>query len=138
MITGAAQMDAGILVVSAPDGPQEQTREHLILAREVGIPQLVVFMNKVDVASDPDLLDLVESEIRDLISKYGFKGESVPVVKGSAKLALEEPADKATDIGRKAIMKLVEHLDAVPSPLRALDKPFLMPIEEVFRYFFLH
>lgn len=132
MITGAAQMDAGILVVSAPDGPQEQTREHLILAREVGIPQLVVFMNKVDVANDPDLLELVEGEIRELVSKYGYKGETIPVVRGSAKLALEETADKATDIGRKAVQKLVAALDALPSPARALDKPFLMPIEDVF------
>eukprot|EP01115_Flamella_aegyptia_P007269 TRINITY_DN3015_c0_g1_i1.p1 TRINITY_DN3015_c0_g1~~TRINITY_DN3015_c0_g1_i1.p1 ORF type:complete len:463 (-),score=159.51 TRINITY_DN3015_c0_g1_i1:33-1391(-) len=132
MITGAAQMDAGILVVSAPDGPQEQTREHLILAREVGIPQLVVFMNKMDMAQDPELVEMVEMETRELLTSYGFKGDKVPIVKGSAKLALEETPDKATDIGRKALLKLVQALDDVPAPARALDKPFLMAIEDVF------
>ncbi len=132
MITGAAQMDIGILVVSSPDGPQEQTREHLILAREVGIPRLVVFMNKMDAASDPELVELVELEVRDLASKYGFDGKELPIVKGAAKLALEESLDKATDIGRKSIGKLLDALDATPSPSRAIDKPFLMPIEDVF------
>jgi elongation factor Tu len=111
MITGAAQMDIGILVVSAPDGPQEQTREHLILAREVGIPRLVVFMNKMDTASDPDLVELVEMEIRDLASKYGFPGQDIPIVKGSAKLALDETPDKSSEIGRKGIFRL---LDVIP------------------------
>lgn len=133
MITGAVQMDGGILVVSAPDGPQEQTREHLILAREVGIPSLVVYMNKVDVATDPDLLELVEGEIRDLMTQYGFKGDTVQVIKGSAKNALEETPDKATEIGRKSIDRLLDALDNhLPLPSRALDKPFLLPIEDVF------
>jgi len=132
MITGAAQMDAGILVVSGPDGPQEQTREHLILAREVGIPQLVVWMNKMDVATDPELTELVEMEIRELLTSYGFKGDKVPIVKGSAKLALEEPADKPSEVGRKALAKLLTALDNVPSPQRPTDKPFLLPIEDVF------
>jgi len=132
MITGAAQMDGGILVVSAPDGPQEQTREHLILAREVGIPNLVVFLNKMDVAKDPDLVELVELEVRDLMKAYGFPGDSVTVVKGSATLALEENASNATDIGRGGIKRLLDALDALPTPPRPLDKPFLMPIEDVF------
>jgi len=133
MITGAAQMDGGILVVSGPDGPQEQTREHLILAREVGIPSLVVWMNKMDVAKDPELIELVEEEIRSLLTTYGFKGEEVPIIKGSAKLALEEPADKPSELGRNALGKLLKALDEyVPTPARPLDKPFLMPIEEVF------
>jgi len=132
MITGAAQMDGGILVVSGPDGPQEQTREHLILAREVGIPNLVVWMNKMDVAPDKELVDLVEMEIRELLTAYGFKGDKVPIVKGSAKLALEEPKDKPTDVGRNAIGKLIDELDKLPLPARPLDKPFLMPIEDIF------
>eukprot|EP01116_Phalansterium_solitarium_P011620 TRINITY_DN27361_c0_g1_i1.p1 TRINITY_DN27361_c0_g1~~TRINITY_DN27361_c0_g1_i1.p1 ORF type:complete len:439 (+),score=146.05 TRINITY_DN27361_c0_g1_i1:117-1433(+) len=132
MITGAAQMDGGILVVSAADGPQEQTREHLILAREVGIPNLVVFMNKMDNATDPELVELVEMEIREMCSMYGFKGDEIPIVKGSAKTALDEPASAPTDLGRNSIMKLVEALDKLPLPKRALDKPFLMPIEDVF------
>jgi len=133
MITGAVQMDSGILVVSAPDGPQEQTREHLILAKEVGIPSLVVFMNKCDVATDPDLLELVEGEIRDLLTTYGFKGDEAPVIRGSAKLALEESLDKASEVGRKSIDRLMEALDTkISLPPRALDKPFLMPIEDVF------
>jgi len=130
MITGAAQMDAGILVVSGPDGPQEQTREHLILAREVGIPNLVVWMNKMDVAPDPELVELVEMEIRELLTTYGFKGSDIPIVKGSAKLALEESTP--SDLGRKAVGKLLDALDALPSPIRPLDKPFLMPVEDVF------
>jgi elongation factor Tu len=133
MITGAAQMDGGILVVSAPDGPQEQTREHLILAREVGIPSLVVFMNKMDAVPDPELAELVEVEIRDLLSQYGFPGDKVPVVKGAAKMALEEAPDKGTDLGRKAVLKLMETVDSyIPTPKRPIDKPFLMPIEDVF------
>jgi len=133
MITGAVQMDSGILVVSAPDGPQEQTREHLILAKEVGIPSLVVFMNKCDVATDPDLLELVEGEIRELLTTYGFKGETAPVIRGSAKMALEETLDKASEVGRKSIDRLMEALDTkISLPPRALDKPFLMPIEDVF------
>jgi len=133
MITGAAQMDGGILVVSAPDGPQEQTREHLILAREVGIPSLVVYMNKCDVATDKDLLELVEGEIRDLMSQYGFKGDKAAVIKGSAKLALEETPDKVTDVGRGSINRLLDALDnSLPTPPRDLDKPFLMAIEDIF------
>lgn len=133
MITGAVQMDGGILVVSAPDGPQQQTREHLILAREVGIPNLVVFMNKCDIATDPDLLELVEAEIRDLMASYGYTGDRVKVIKGSAKLALEETNDKSTELGRGSIDRLLNALDNdLPVPPRALDKPFLMPIEDVF------
>ncbi len=132
MITGAAQMDSGILVVSGPDGPQEQTREHLILAREVGIPNLVVWMNKMDVAPDKELVDLVEMEIRELLTTYGFKGDKTPIVKGSAKVALEEPKDQPTEIGRIALGKLMDELDKLPLPPRPLDKPFLMPIEDIF------
>jgi len=132
MITGAAQMDSAILVVSANDGPQEQTREHLILAREVGIPKVVVFMNKMDLAKDKELVELVEMEIRELLSKYGFEGDTAAVVKGSAKLALEEKPNEPTDVGRNSVMKLTEALDNLPTPSRALDKPFLMPIEDVF------
>jgi elongation factor Tu len=122
----------GILVVSGPDGPQEQTREHLILAREVGIPSLVVWMNKMDVAADKELVELVEMEIRELLTTYGFKGDQVPIVKGSAKLALEEPVDKPTELGRLALLKLLQELDNLALPGRPLDKPFLMPIEDVF------
>jgi len=132
MITGAAQMDGGILVVSGPDGPQEQTREHLILAREVGIPNLVVWMNKMDIAADKELVDLVEMEIRELLTNYGFRGDSVSIIKGSAKQALEEPKDKPTNIGRIALQKLLDELDKLPLPPRPLDKPFLMPIEDTF------
>jgi elongation factor Tu len=102
------------------------------LAREVGIPQLVVFMNKMDVATDPELVELVEMEIRELLTAYGFKGDQIPIIKGAAKLALDEPVDKGTDIGRGAILKLLQALDSVPSPSRPLDKPFLMPVEDVF------
>jgi len=133
MITGAAQMDGGILVVSAPDGPQEQTREHLILAREVGIPSLVVFMNKMDNVADIELAELVEEEIRDLITQYGFPGAKIPITKGAAKIALEEPVDKPTDLGRKSIEALMKTVDDfIPTPPRPLDKPFLMPIEDVY------
>lgn len=130
MITGAAQMDIGILVVSAVDGPQEQTREHLILSREVGIPSLVIFMNKMDNTKDPELVDLVEEEVRELATQYGFNGAQLPVVRGSAKTALEETT--ISEIGSKAIFKLVDTLDSIPLPPRPIDKPFLMPIEDVF------
>ena len=128
MITGAAQMDGGILVVSAADGPMPQTREHILLARQVGVPALVVFMNKVDMVDDAELLDLVEMEIRDLLTQYDFPGDEVPIVKGSAKLALEgDPVHEAN------IMKLMEAVDSyIPIPERPIDQPFLMPVEDVF------
>jgi elongation factor Tu len=130
MITGAAQMDGAILVVSAADGPMPQTREHILLARQVGVPAIVVFMNKVDMVDDKELLDLVELEVRELLSKYEFPGDTIPIVKGSALKALE---GDASDIGEGAIMKLMEACDTyIPEPQRAVDKPFLMPIEDVF------
>ncbi len=130
MITGAAQMDGAILVVSAADGPMPQTREHILLARQVGVPALVVYMNKVDLLDDPELLELVELEIRELLSKYDFPGDDIPVVKGSAKLALDD--DKG-ELGRLSILKLMEAVDAsIPLPERPRDQPFLMPIEDVF------
>src|SRR5271165_6946854 len=130
MITGAAQMDGAILVVSAADGPMPQTREHILLARQVGVPALVVYMNKVDLLDDPELLELVELEIRELLSKYDFPGDDIPIVKGSAKLALED--DKG-ELGRESILKLMEAVDAsIPLPERPRDQPFLMPIEDVF------
>ncbi len=130
MITGAAQMDGGILVVSAADGPMPQTREHILLARQVGVPALVVFMNKVDMVDDAELLDLVELEVRELLSSYGFPGDDIPVVKGSALCALESRDDA---IGRDAILKLMAEVDRyIPQPERAKDRPFLMPIEDVF------
>ena len=130
MITGAAQMDGGILVVSAADGPMPQTREHILLARQVGVPAIVVFMNKVDMVDDAELLDLVELEVRELLSKYEFPGDSIPIVKGSALKALEGDAG---DIGEGAIMKLMEACDTyIPQPARAVDKTFLMPVEDVF------
>ena len=130
MITGAAQMDGAILVVSAADGPMPQTREHILLARQVGVPAIVVFMNKVDMVDDKELLDLVELEVRELLSKYEFPGDSIPIVKGSALKALE---GDTSDIGEGAIMKLMEACDTyIPEPQRAIDKPFLMPIEDVF------
>jgi len=130
MITGAAQMDGAILVVSAADGPMPQTREHILLARQVGVPALVVFMNKVDMVDDAELLDLVELEVRDLLTKYGFDGDKIAIVKGSALAALEGKND---EIGKSAIMKLMEAVDAnVPQPERPVDKPFIMPIEDVF------
>ncbi|MFV0627527.1 MAG: elongation factor Tu [Alphaproteobacteria bacterium] len=130
MITGAAQMDGGILVVSSADGPMPQTREHILLARQVGVPALVVFMNKVDQVDDEELLELVEMEIRDLLSSYEFPGDEIPVVKGSALAALE---DKTPEIGKNAIIALMDAVDAyIPQPERAVDKPFLMPIEDVF------
>lgn len=128
MITGAAQMDAAILVVSAPDGPMPQTREHILLAKQVGVPYIVVFMNKCDQVSDPDLLELVEEEIRDLLTKNDYPGKDTPIIKGSALKALDGDAD-----AKKAIFDLVEALDTyVPEPVRETDKPFLMPVEDVF------
>jgi elongation factor Tu len=130
MITGAAQMDGGILVVSAADGPMPQTREHILLARQVGVPALVVFLNKVDMVDDAELLELVELEVRELLSSYGFPGDDIPVVKGSALCALESRDDK---IGREAILELMKAVDEyIPQPERAIDQPFLMPIEDVF------
>jgi len=130
MITGAAQMDGGILVVSAADGPMPQTREHILLARQVGVPALVVFMNKCDMVDDADLLELVEVEIRDLLSKYGFPGDKIPIIKGSALKALE--GDKGP-LGAEAINKLMEAVDSyIPQAAREVDKPFLMPVEDVF------
>ena len=130
MITGAAQMDGGILVVSAADGPMPQTREHILLARQVGVPALVVFLNKCDMVDDAELLELVEMEVRELLSSYGFPGDDIPIVKGSALCALE---DKNPELGREAILKLMEAVDAyIPQPERPKDKPFLMPIEDVF------
>lgn len=130
MITGAAQMDGAILVVSAADGPMPQTREHILLARQVGVPAIVVFMNKVDMVDDAELLELVELEIRELLSKYEFPGDDIPIVKGSALKALE--GDKS-DIGVPAVVKLIAEVDRyVPEPQRLTEKPFLMPIEDVF------
>ncbi len=129
MITGAAQMDGAILVVSAADGPMPQTREHILLARQVGVPAIVVFMNKMDMA-DKDLVELVEMEIRDLLKSYKFPGDEIPIVKGSALCALE---DKQAEIGEQAVLKLMEAVDSyIPQPKREVDKPFLMPIEDVF------
>jgi elongation factor Tu len=130
MITGAAQMDGAILVVSAADGPMPQTREHILLARQVGVPYIVVYMNKCDMVDDAELLELVELEVRELLSKYDFPGDTIPIVKGAAKLALE--GDKG-ELGEQSIMKLAEALDSyIPQPKRAIDQPFLMPIEDVF------
>jgi len=130
MITGAAQMDGAILVVSAADGPMPQTREHILLARQVGVPALVVFMNKVDMVDDPELLDLVELEVRELLSSYQFPGDQIPVVRGSALCALE---DREPELGKQAILKLMEAVDGyIPQPERPKDLPFLMPIEDVF------
>ena len=130
MITGAAQMDGAILVVSANDGPMPQTREHILLARQVGVPAIVVFMNKVDMVDDPELLDLVEMEIRDLLSSYQFPGDDIPIIRGSALAALE---GRDAPIGKEAIVKLMEAVDSyIPQPDRPIDKDFLMPIEDVF------
>jgi len=130
MITGAAQMDGAVLVVSAADGPMPQTREHVLLARQVNVPHIVVFLNKVDQVDDEELLELVELEVRELLSKYDFPGDDIPIVKGSALKALENPGD---DAANACIDELMEALDAtIPEPERALDKPFLMPIEDVF------
>jgi elongation factor Tu len=130
MITGAAQMDGAILVVSAADGPMPQTREHILLARQVGVPALVVFMNKVDMVDDPELLDLVEMEVRELLTSYQYPGDDIPIIRGSALAALE---NKTPEIGHDAILKLMEAVDKyIPQPERAKDQPFLMPIEDVF------
>jgi elongation factor Tu len=130
MITGAAQMDGAILVCSAADGPMPQTREHILLARQVGVPYVVVFLNKCDMVDDAELLELVEMEVRELLSKYDFPGDDVPIIKGSALKALE--GDKG-ELGEQAIMQLADALDNyIPEPQRAIDKPFLLPIEDVF------
>jgi len=130
MITGAAQMDGAILVCSAADGPMPQTREHILLARQVGVPYIIVFLNKCDMVDDAELLELVEMEVRELLSKYEFPGDDLPIIRGSAKLALE--GDKG-DLGEGAIMKLAEALDTyIPTPERAIDGAFLMPVEDVF------
>jgi elongation factor Tu len=133
MITGAAQMDGAILVVSAADGPMPQTREHILLARQVGVPYIVVYMNKTDMVDDPELLDLVELEVRELLSKYQFPGDKIPVVKGSALKAIESTSTDPAAAEYKSIMELMEAVDSyVPTPERPIDKPFLMPIEDVF------
>ena len=130
MITGAAQMDGGILVVNAADGPMPQTREHILLARQVGVPALVVYLNKVDQVDDAELLDLVEMEVRELLSSYDFPGDDIPIVKGSALAAVE---DRDEEIGKKSIEELMAKVDEyIPAPTRELDKPFLMPVEDVF------
>jgi len=130
MITGAAQMDGAILVVSAADGPMPQTREHILLARQVGVPSLVVYMNKVDMVDDPELLELVELEVRELLSSYDFPGDDIPVIQGSALCALE---GREPEVGQKSIEALMEAVDSyIPQPERAKDRPFLMPIEDVF------
>jgi elongation factor Tu len=130
MITGAAQMDGAILVCSAADGPMPQTREHILLARQVGVPYIIVFLNKCDMVDDAELLELVEMEVRELLSKYEFPGDDLPIIKGSAKLALEGDAG---ELGEMAIMKLAEALDTyIPTPERAIDGAFLMPVEDVF------
>jgi len=130
MITGAAQMDGAILVCSAADGPMPQTREHILLARQVGVPALVVFLNKVDMVDDAELLELVEMEVRDLLSSYNFPGDDIPIIKGSALAAVE---DRDAEIGQNAILELMKAVDEyIPTPERPLDKPFLMPVEDVF------
>jgi len=131
MVTGAAQMDGAILVVSAPDGPMPQTREHILLARQVGVPAVVVFLNKIDQVDDPELVDLVEAEIRELLNKYQFPGDKTPIIRGSALKALE--AKSKDDEATKPIVELVNTLDSyIPEPVRETDKPFLMPIEDIF------
>jgi len=131
MITGAAQMDGAILVVSAPDGAMPQTREHILLARQVGVPAIIVFLNKIDMVEDPEIVDLVESEVRELLKKYGFPGDEIPVVRGSALKALE--AKSLDDPYAKGILELIEKIDDYfPEPVRDIDKPFLMPIEDIF------
>ena len=137
MITGAAQMDGAILVVSAPDGPMPQTREHILLARQVGVPYIVVFMNKTDMMDDPELLELVEMEIRELLSSYNFPGDEIPIIKGSALKALEYVQNGGTDVDNapecKCIWELMDAVDSyIPEPARATDQPFLMPVEDVF------
>ena len=130
MITGAAQMDGAILVVSAADGPMPQTREHILLARQVGVPYIIVYLNKADMVDDAELLELVEMEVRELLSKYQFPGDKTPIVTGSAKMAME---GDTSDMGEGSIMKLAEALDSyIPQPQRLIDGPFLMPVEDVF------
>ena len=130
MITGAAQMDGAILVCSAADGPMPQTREHILLARQVGVPYIIVYLNKCDMVDDEELLELVEMEVRELLSKYEFPGDDVPIVKGSALKALE---GDTSDIGEASIFRLADALDSyIPTPERTIDKPFLLPIEDVF------
>ncbi len=130
MITGAAQMDGAILVVSAADGPMPQTREHILLARQVGVPALVVFLNKIDLVDDPELLELVELEIRELLTKYGFPGDEIPIIRGASKPALDNPSDPKAN---KCIGELMDAIDSyIPEPVREIDKPFLMAIEDVF------
>ncbi len=136
MITGAAQMDGAILVVSAADGPMPQTREHILLARQVGVPYIIVYMNKVDMVDDPELLDLVELEVRDLLSKYDFPGDEIPVIRGSALEAMTKGADLSVPYEApefKSVLELMEAVDTyIPDPVRDIDKPFLMPVEDVF------
>ena len=133
MITGAAQMDGAILVVSAPDGPMPQTREHILLARQVEVPSMVVFLNKVDMLDDEELLELVELEVRELLSSYEFPGEEIPVIRGSALAALESGSEDPADAAYAPILELMAAVDSyIPTPARAIDKPFLMPIEDVF------
>jgi elongation factor Tu len=130
MVTGAAQMDGAILVVSAADGPMPQTREHILLARQVGVPRIVVFLNKVDMVDDVELIELVELEVRDLLKKYEFPGDEIPIIRGSALHAMENPKDPEK---QKCIVELMNHVDTyIPEPKRDIDKPFLMPIEDVF------
>jgi elongation factor Tu len=133
MITGAAQMDAAILIVAATDGPMAQTREHILLSRQVGVPYIVVFLNKCDMVDDEEMLDLVEMEIRDLLTKYDFPGDDTPVIRGSGLVALENPTDMDKEYGAKCIVELFEEIEKfVPIPERDLEKPFLMPVEDVF------
>src|SRR5881296_1802134 len=130
MITGAAQMDGAILVVSAADGPMPQTREHILLARQVGVPKIVVFLNKIDLVDDPELLELVEMEVRELLTKYQFPGDNTPIIRGNSKAAMDNPKDAEAN---KCIDDLVKALDEfIPIPQREIDKPFLMPVEDVF------
>src|SRR5208337_4664281 len=131
MITGAAQMDGAILVVGADDGPMPQTREHILLARQVGVPFIVVFLNKVDLVDDPELIELVELELRELLSKYDFPGDDIPIIRGSALKALESDDIKSPEVA--PIFALMDALDSyIPEPVRDVDKPFLMPVEDVF------
>jgi elongation factor Tu len=130
MITGAAQMDGAIVVVAADDGPMAQTREHILLARQVNVPAMVVYLNKIDLVDDPELLDLVELEVRELLTKYEFPGDEIPVIRGSARAAMEQ---RDPEIGEESVLKLVDAVDDyIPTPSRLLDQPFLMPIEDVF------
>ena len=136
MITGAAQMDGAILVVAANDGPMPQTREHILLARQVGVPRIVVFLNKIDMVDDPELIELVEMELRDLLKKYEFPGDEIPIIRGSALKAMEralQPDAKPDDAAFKPIFELMDAVDSyIPLPKREIDKPFLMPVEDVF------